>query len=217
VSYLFVGAPAVGKGTQAKRIAASLGVPHISTGDILRSTAKLDTPFGHKIKRFIDLGSLVPDEIMMEIIEERFRAGDTVKGYILDGFPRTLAQALGLDLLLARLGQPLRKVVVFECPDQVIVERIIERRSCPRCGAPYHLRWQKPRVEGVCDADGAALVQRVDDTRTKVFHRLDQYRKETEQVIPHYERRGLVVRVDATRPSQEVTAAVQSAIGASVK
>lgn len=212
MSYLFVGAPAVGKGTQAKRLAASLGVPHISTGDILRATARLDTDLGHKIKRFIDLGSLVPDEIMMDIIEDRFRAGDTAKGYILDGFPRTLAQALGLDLLLARLGQPLKKVVLFECPAQVIVERIIERRSCPLCGAPYHLRWQKPQREGFCDRDGTPLVQRIDDTRTKVFHRLDQYRKETEQVIPHYESRGRVVRVDASRPADEVYGLVQLAI-----
>jgi adenylate kinase len=209
VSYLFVGAPAVGKGTQAKRLAAALGVPHISTGDILRGTARQDNELGHKVKRFIDLGSLVPDEIMMEIIEDRFRAGDTNRGYILDGFPRTLAQAMGLDLLLARLGQPLRKVLLFECSDQVIVERIIERRSCPKCGAPYHLRWQKPRQNDICDLDGTPLVQRVDDTRTKVFHRLDQYRKETQQVIPHYERRGMVIRIDAARPPDEVYAQVE--------
>jgi adenylate kinase len=202
----------VGKGTQAKRVAASLGVPHVSTGDILRGAARQDTEVGRRIKQLIDLGSLVPDDIIMEMMEDRFRAGDTAKGYILDGFPRTLAQAMGLDLLLARLGLPLRKVVLFECPEQVIVERIIERRSCPACGAPYHLRWQKPKREGFCDLDGAPLVQRVDDTRTKVYHRLDQYRRETEQVIPHYERRGLVVRVDASRPADEVTGLVRAAI-----
>ncbi|MBI3856429.1 MAG: adenylate kinase [Planctomycetes bacterium] len=201
---LFVGAPAVGKGTQAKKLAEELGVPHISTGDILRGTASQKTDIGQKVKKYIDLGSLVPDEVMMSIIEERFRKGDTKNGYILDGFPRTTAQAMGLDMLLARLNQGITLVVLFECPDAVIMERIIERRSCPTCGAPYHLRWQKPKVEGVCDRDGTALVQRVDDTRTKVFHRLDQYRSETAAVIPYYEKRGIVRRVNANQPPDDV-------------
>jgi adenylate kinase len=212
VRLLFVGAPAVGKGTQAKRLAQALGVPHISTGDILRDTAKQNTDLGHKVKKFIDLGSLVPDEVMMNIIEERFRKGDTKTGYILDGFPRTTAQAMGLDMLLARLGQPINMVLLFECPDAVIMERIIERRSCPKCGTPYHLRWQKPKVDNVCDKDGTPLVQRVDDTRTKVFHRLDQYRSETAAVIPHYERRGLVRRVNANQPPDDVYRDVEAAV-----
>jgi len=212
VRLLFVGAPAVGKGTQAKKLAAALGVPHISTGDILRDTAKQNTDLGQKVKKFIDLGSLVPDEVMMNIIEERFRKGDTKQGYILDGFPRTTAQAMGLDMLLARLGQPINMVLLFECPDAVIMERIIERRSCPKCGTPYHLRWQKPKVDGVCDKDGTPLVQRVDDTRTKVFHRLDQYRSETAAVIPHYEKRGLVRRVNANQPPDEVYREVEAVV-----
>ena len=209
---LFVGAPAVGKGTQAKKLAQALGVPHISTGDILRDTAKQATELGQKVKKFIDLGSLVPDEVMMNIIEERFRKGDTKKGYILDGFPRTTAQAMGLDMLLARLGQPIDMVLLFECPDAVIMERIIERRSCPKCGTPYHLRWQKPKVDGICDKDGTPLVQRVDDTRTKVFHRLDQYRSETAAVIPHYEKRGLVRRVNADQPPDDVYRDVEAVV-----
>ena len=209
---LFVGAPAVGKGTQAKKLAQALGVPHISTGDILRDTAKQNTDLGQKVKKYIDLGSLVPDEVMMNIIEERFRKGDTKNGYILDGFPRTTAQAMGLDMLLARLGQPISMVLLFECPDAVIMERIIERRSCPKCGTPYHLRWQKPKVDNVCDKDGTPLVQRVDDTRTKVFHRLDQYRSETAAVIPHYEKRGLVRRVNANQPPDDVYRDVEAAV-----
>jgi adenylate kinase len=212
VRLLFVGAPAVGKGTQAKRLAGALGVPHISTGDILRETAKSNTDLGQKVKRFIDLGSLVPDEVMMNIIEERFRKGDTKKGYILDGFPRTTAQAMGLDMLLARLNQPISLVLLFECPDAVIMERIIERRSCPKCGTPYHLRWQKPKVDNVCDKDGTPLVQRVDDTRTKVFHRLDQYRSETAAVIPHYEKRGIVRRINANQPPDDVYREVEAAV-----
>jgi len=212
VRLLFVGAPAVGKGTQAKKLAAALGVPHISTGDILRDTAKQNTDLGQKVKKFIDLGSLVPDEVMMNIIEERFRKGDTKNGYILDGFPRTTAQAMGLDMLLARLGQPINMVLLFECPDAVIMERIIERRSCPKCGTPYHLRWQKPKVDGLCDKDGTPLVQRVDDTRTKVFHRLDQYRSETAAVIPHYEKRGLVRRVNANQPPDDVYREVEAVV-----
>jgi len=212
VRLLFVGAPAVGKGTQAKKLAQALGVPHISTGDILRDTAKQATELGQKVKKFIDLGSLVPDEVMMNIIEERFRKGDTKKGYILDGFPRTTAQAMGLDMLLARLGQPIDMVLLFECPDAVIMERIIERRSCPKCGTPYHLRWQRPKVDGICDKDGTPLVQRVDDTRTKVFHRLDQYRSETAAVIPHYEKRGLVRRVNADQPPDDVYRDVEAVV-----
>jgi len=212
VRLLFVGAPAVGKGTQAKKLAQALGVPHISTGDILRDTAKQNTDLGQKVKKYIDLGSLVPDEVMMNIIEERFRKGDTKNGYILDGFPRTTAQAMGLDMLLARLGQPISMVLLFECPDAVIMERIIERRSCPKCGTPYHLRWQKPKVDNVCDRDGTPLVQRVDDTRTKVFHRLDQYRSETAAVIPHYEKRGLVRRVNANQPPDDVYRDVEAAV-----
>jgi len=212
VRLLFVGAPAVGKGTQAKRLAEALGVPHISTGDILRTAASQPTPLGQKIKKYIDLGSLVPDELMMSLIEERFRQPDVKTGYILDGFPRTTAQAMGLDLLLARLGQSISRVLLFECPDAVIMERIIERRSCPKCGTPYHLRWQKPKVDGVCDRDGTPLVQRVDDTRTKVFHRLDQYRSETAAVIPHYDRRGLVRRVNADQPPDDVYRDVEAAV-----
>jgi len=212
VKFLFVGAPAVGKGTQAKKLAQALGVPHISTGDILRECAKQTTDLGQKVKKFIDLVSLVPDEVMMSIIEERFRKGDTQKGYILDGFPRTTAQAMGLDMLLARLNQAITLVLLFECPDAVIMERIIERRSCPKCGTPYHLRWQKPKVDGVCDKDGTPLVQRVDDTRTKVFHRLDQYRSETAAVIPHYEKRGLVRRVNANQPPDDVYRDVEAVV-----
>jgi adenylate kinase len=212
VRLLFVGAPAVGKGTQAKKLAQALGVPHISTGDILRDTAKQNTDLGQKVKKFIDLGSLVPDEVMMNIIEERFRKGDTKAGYILDGFPRTTAQAMGLDMLLARLGQSIDKVLLFECPDSVIMERIIERRSCPKDGTPYHLRWQKPKVDNVCDLCGTPLVQRVDDTRTKVFHRLDQYRSETAAVIPHYERRGIVRRINANQPPADVYREVEAVV-----
>jgi len=212
VRLLFVGAPAVGKGTQAKKLAGALGVPHISTGDILRDTAKQTTDLGQKVKKFIDLGSLVPDEVMMNIIEERFRKGDTRKGYILDGFPRTTAQAMGLDMLLARLNQGISLVLLFECPDAVIMERIIERRSCPKCGTPYHLRWQKPKVDNVCDKDQTPLVQRVDDTRTKVFHRLDQYRSETAAVIPHYEKRGIVRRINANQPPDDVYREVEAAV-----
>ena len=209
---LFVGAPAVGKGTQAKKLADALGVPHISTGDILRGIKSQNTELGQKVKKFIDLGSLVPDEVMMNIIEERFRKGDTKKGYILDGFPRTTAQAMGLDMLLARLNQAISLVLLFECPDAVIMERIIERRSCPKCGTPYHLRWQKPKVDNICDRDGTPLVQRVDDTRTKVFHRLDQYRSETAAVIPHYNKRGLVRHVNADQPPDDVYKDVEAAV-----
>lgn len=209
---LIVGAPGVGKGTQAKRIAAERKVPHIATGDILREAIREGTPVGLRAKTFVESGGLVPDEVVIGIIEERFSRGDTSAGWILDGFPRTEPQARALEALLKRIGQPLEAVVLLECPDGAILERITGRRSCPRCGAPYHVRYQKPAKEGVCDQDGTPLVQREDDTESKVVRRLEKYRAETAAVIPFYDREGRVRRVDASKSPDEVFRAVQAAL-----
>jgi adenylate kinase len=209
---LFVGAPGVGKGTQAKRLAEDRKIPHIATGDILREAIRQGTPVGLKAKASVESGGLVPDDVMIGIIEERFGRGDTGAGYLLDGFPRTVPQAEALDRLLSRLGQGLQAVVLLECADGAILERITGRRTCETCQTPYHVAFQKPKREGVCDKDGGRLIQREDDTEAKVRRRLDKYHSETEAIIPFYERRGLVRRVDASRAPDEVYGAVQAAL-----
>ena len=209
---LFVGAPGVGKGTQAVRVAQSRAIPHISTGDILREAIRQGSPVGLKARGFVESGNLVPDEVMIGIIEERFGKGDTGKGYILDGFPRTVPQAAALDGLLARLRQPLEAVLLLECPDPAIVERITGRRSCGKCGTPYHVRFRKPAMEGVCDRDGAPLVQREDDTEEKVRRRLEKYHTETAAIVPFYGKQGIVRRVDGSEDPDAVARAVEAAL-----
>lgn len=210
---LFVGPPGAGKGTQAQRLAQARDIPHISTGDILREAIRRETPVGRQAKGFVESGALVPDGVMIGIIEERFGKGDTGRGYILDGFPRTVPQAEALEGLLGRLRQPLGTVVLLECPDAAIVERITGRRTCEKCQTPYHVRFQKPRNEGVCDKDGGRLVQREDDTEPKVRRRLEKYRSETAAIIPFYEKKGIVRRIDAARPPEDVYRAVEAALG----
>jgi adenylate kinase len=209
---LFVGPPGAGKGTQARRVAEGRRIPHISTGDILREAGEKGTPVGLKAREYIGSGNLVPDDVMIGVIEERFARGDTGAGWLLDGFPRTLPQAEALDRFLDRLGRPLQRVVLLECPDEAVVDRITGRRTCPKCGTPYHVRHPRPKREGVCDRDGAALIQREDDTEPKVRRRLEKYRAETAAVIPFYERRGLVRRVDASGPPEAVARLVEAAL-----
>jgi len=207
-----VGPPGSGKGTQAKRIAQSHAIPHVSTGDILREAIREGTAVGRKAEGFMSAGNLVPDDLMIRIIEERFQRGDTSKGYILDGFPRTVPQAVALDALLARLREPLHAVILLECGDGVVVERITGRRTCVRCGTPYHLIFQRPRKDRVCDVDGSLLVQREDDTEPKVRRRLEKYHSETAAIIPFYEKQGIVRRVDASKDPDTVHSAVEAAL-----
>ncbi len=212
---LLVGAPGVGKGTQAKRLAADLAVPHVSTGDMFRDAIRRDTPLGRQARVFIDQGMLVPDDLTIGLIEERFAtsAGASEWGFILDGFPRTLAQAKALDRLLERIGAPLEAVVVLDISDDGVVERITGRRSCVGCGTPYHLRFRRPVQEGICDICQNPLVQRADDTEEKVRRRLEKYHSETQMVIPFYEGKGLVRRVDGALAPEQVYRAIRSTLG----
>ncbi len=210
---LFVGPPGSGKGTQAQRLAGEKSVPHIATGDILRAAIREGTPVGLRARPFVESGGLVPDDVMIGIIEERFGKGDTEKGYILDGFPRTVPQASALDAMLGRLGRPLERVLLLECPDGAILERITGRRTCEKCQTPFHVRFQRPRADGVCDRCGGRLVQREDDTEAKVRRRLDKYHSETAAIVPFYERRGIVARLDGSRPPDEVYRSVAEAAG----
>lgn len=208
-----MGAPGVGKGTQAKRLAADLAVPHVSTGDMFRDAIRRDTPLGRQARVFIDQGSLVPDDLTIGLIEERFAAPGAGKGFILDGFPRTLPQAQALDRLLEKLGQPLQAVIVLDISDDGVVERITGRRSCVGCGTPYHLRFRRPVQDGICDICQNPLVQRADDTEDKVRRRLEKYRSETQAVIPFYEEKRLVKRVDGSLAPDEVTRAIRATLG----
>ena len=212
---LLVGAPGVGKGTQAKRLAADLSVPHVSTGDMFRDAIRRDTPLGRQARVFIDQGMLVPDELTIGLIEERFStsAGAADHGFILDGFPRTLPQAKALDGLLEKIGAPLEAVVVLDISDDGVVERITGRRSCVGCGTPYHLRFRKPVQAGICDICQNPLVQRADDTEEKVRRRLEKYHTETQMVIPFYEAKKLVRRVDGSLAADEVYRAIRKTLG----
>ncbi len=209
---LLIGAPGAGKGTQAKMLADRRKLPHIATGDMLREAIREGTPLGLKTKSFVESGQLVPDDVIIGLMEERLAKGDAQEGFILDGFPRTLPQAEALGALLGRIGKPIEKVILLECPEEAVVERITGRRSCPSSGRPYHVRYKPPVKEGVCDEDGTALVQRKDDTEEKVRGRMEKYRAETEAVIPFYERLGIVHRVDASRNPERIAQAVEAAL-----
>lgn len=210
---LFIGAPGSGKGTQAKRLAEERGVPHIATGDILREAVRKGTSVGHQAQPYIAAGSLVPDDVMIRVIEERFARPDVAAGYILDGFPRTLPQARALEGMLARLGRPLDRVLLLECSEECVLDRITGRRTCEMCGMPYHIRHRPPRREGICDRDGGRLLQREDDTEPKARRRLEKYREETAALVPFYEARGILRRVDAGRPPEAVYRAILAAVG----
>lgn len=212
---LFVGPPGVGKGTQAKRLADGLHVPHISTGDILRDAVKRGTTVGLQAKSFMARGGLVPDGVMIGVIEERFAQGDCAKGYILDGFPRTTPQAEALEILLTRLDLPLQKVLLLECPDAVVIERMTGRRSCSNkaCQATFHVKFMPSKRPGICDTCRAPLEQRGDDTAEAVTYRLERYHLETARIVPFYEKRGVLRAVDGTRTPEEVAREIHRVCG----
>ena len=170
---IMLGAPGAGKGTQAKLIAERYGIPHISTGDIFRANIKAGTPLGVKAKSFIDQGLLVPDELTLELIMDRFSAADCADGYVLDGFPRTLPQAEALAKSLSEKGEAIDFAIDVDVPDERIVNRMSGRRACLKCGGTYHVKYNPPAVDGVCDACGAELVLRDDDKPETVAKRLE--------------------------------------------
>lgn len=193
-----MGMPGVGKGTQAARLREALGVPHVSTGDILREAIKGGTPLGRKVKGYLESGALVPDELIGDLIVERLDKPDAGEGFILDGFPRTVEQVTILDGVMRRLGRSLDWVFLLSAPEAEIINRLTGRRVCPKCGEVYHVDGRPPKSQGVCDACGSALTQRADDSERVIRERLQVYREQTWPIAAVYRERSLLREVDGT-------------------
>ena len=208
---IFIGPPGSGKGTQAKRLAATHGVPHISTGDMLREAIAEGTELGRKAAPVVASGGLVSDDLMVGIIEDRLARADARKGFILDGFPRTVVQAEKLESLVGN-GTGGVRVVQLLVPDDVIVKRIALRRSCPQCGSIYHLETAPPRNDQVCDRDGAELIARPDDNEQAVRTRLEAFRKQTLPVATFYKAKSVLRQVDGVGPADEVFERIEKSL-----
>jgi adenylate kinase len=207
-----MGAPGAGKGTQAKLLQKRLGVPHISTGDILREAVRAGTPLGREAQQKMEHGLLVPDDVVIGIVDERLGRSDCTRGFILDGFPRTVAQAQALDALLARRGLPLTAVVEVDVPRAELVQRISGRRVCQACGTLSHVRFDPPTTTGRCDRCAGTLVQRDDDREETVGRRLDVYARETAPVLEHYRQAGLLRSVQGTGSPDEVLGRIEESL-----
>ncbi len=195
---ILLGAPGSGKGTQAKKLSASYSIPQVSTGDMLREAVKNSTEMGLQAKAFMDKGGLVPDEVVIGIVKDRLREQDCEKGFILDGFPRTIPQAEALDRVVKELGKEITTVLSLEVDEGEIMERLSGRRTCSGCGAMYHVRFNRPKAEGKCDKCGGGLFQREDDREETIRARLVNYKKSTEPLIDYYRGTGKIRAVKAS-------------------
>lgn len=204
---VLLGAPGAGKGTQCKRIVARYGLMHLSSGDILRQERAADTELGKKAQNYMDSGALVPDDIIVEMMAAAIKKTSEA-GFILDGFPRTVNQAVALDESLACNGQRIDAVLNLRVDDPVVFERLTGRRSCPQCGAVYHVKNLKSKVDGRCDNDGAELIQRSDDSREVVTNRLKTYRLQTKPVVDYYKKNNTVYDIDANKDADHVASLV---------
>ena len=201
---VFLGAPGVGKGTQAEQVSAKFGYPKISTGDILREAVRNKTALGVEAKSFMDQGQLVPDSVVIGLVREKLNESGTAKGFLLDGFPRTAAQAEELDKTLNQKGQKLDRVINVKVPRSEVVRRLSGRRSCPKCQAVFHVEFAPPQREDVCDRCATALVQRNDDRKETVEARLTVYDEQTAPLIAYYHQRGLLSDLDGAGPIEQV-------------
>ncbi|HCJ07942.1 MAG: adenylate kinase [Lachnospiraceae bacterium] len=210
---IMLGAPGAGKGTQAKMIAAKYNIPHISTGDIFRANIKNGTELGAKAKEYMDKGLLVPDELVVDLVIDRFKEPDCKNGYVLDGFPRTIPQAEALDKALTAIGESVDYAINVEVPDENIVRRMGGRRACVGCGATYHIVYSPTKVEGKCDTCGGDLIIRDDDKPETVQNRLAVYHEQTQPLIDYYTNKGIIAEVDGTQDMNDVFAAIVKILG----
>jgi len=210
---LLMGPPGAGKGTQAPRLVERYGIPAISTGDMFRSAVGEGTPLGLKAKTFMDSGQLVPDDVTIGIVQERLAKDDTKKGFILDGFPRTMEQAIALDVALTEMRIESIHVIDITMDQELLVSRITGRRICKDCGATYHIANIPSKVEGICDKCGGELYQRADDEEATVRNRLEVYEKQTKPLVDYYENRGLYRRINGNQEVSKVCQDMISALG----
>lgn len=210
---IMLGAPGAGKGTQAKQIAAKYDIPHISTGDIFRANIKNGTELGKKAKEYMDQGALVPDELTCDLVMDRIAQPDCEKGFVLDGFPRTIPQAEALTNALTKIGQSMDYAIDVDVPDENIVNRMSGRRACLNCGATYHIVFNPTKEEGVCDTCGNSTVLRDDDKPETVQKRLTVYHDQTQPLIDYYKGQNILKSVDGTKPMDEVFSDIVAILG----
>ncbi len=201
---ILLGPPGAGKGTQAERLQADFQVPFISTGEMLRANVRDGTELGQEAQRYMDAGDLVPDGLIVAMVAERLHHQDAEDGFILDGFPRTVAQAQALDAMLSQLARRITAALLIDVPDEEVVRRLSGRRVCVKAGHNYHIEFDPPKREGICDQDGSRLIQRDDDKPDVIRNRLRVYHEKTAPLIDYYDEQGQMRRIDGTRPPAEV-------------
>jgi len=209
---VLLGSPGSGKGTQASRIENKFGIPHISTGDIFRYNISRNTPIGMEAKKYIEKGLLVPDELTLSIVKSRFLEDDCKKGFLLDGFPRTLAQAEALDKELDSIGEKIDAVINLEVSDEIIIERMANRRVCSKCGESYNISFYRPAKENTCDKCGGKLITREDDKAETVANRLNVYRNQTFPLIDYYRKKNILIVINGEESADKVFGAITKAL-----
>jgi adenylate kinase len=213
MNIILLGPPGAGKGTQAKRLIDKYGIPQISTGDMLRAALKEGTPLGLEAKKYMDAGTLVPDSVVIGLVKERIQKPDCAKGYMLDGFPRNVSQAEALDTMLAELGMKIDHVVSIEVPNSELLGRLTGRRTCKACGAGFHVMFDPPKKEGVCDKCGGELYQRDDDNEKTVSSRLKVYDDQTKPLIDYYVKQAKIRSVDGVGDMQDIFGRIVAYLG----
>ncbi|MDS3850820.1 adenylate kinase [Staphylococcus hominis] len=205
MNIILMGLPGAGKGTQASEIVKKFPIPHISTGDMFRKAIKDETDLGKEAKSYMDRGELVPDEVTVGIVKERISVDDAKKGFLLDGFPRTIEQAEALNNIMSELDRNIDAVINIEVPEEELMNRLTGRRICEKCGTTYHLVFNPPKVDGVCDIDGGKLYQRKDDNPETVSNRLSVNVKQSKPILEYYDEKGVLKNIDGAKDIDEVT------------